>query len=341
MDLKKVLEIQMQIVPEIVETINLRYDILKTIEINQPIGRRVLAFKLSKSEKIIRTEVEKLRDMGFIDIINSGMIITDFGKDLLANLDILMSDINNLSNLEKKLSDALGINEVIIVPGDTSKDEYGYLKLGKKAVNIINQNIHNNYIVGIAGGTTMALVASQMNSKNDVKNLTIVPARGALNEEIELQANTIAFNIAKKYNADYKMLHIPDNLSEKELQAIRENESIRDVLYCIENLDLLIFGLGDAYDMAIRRKADSRTLNIIKENNLVAEAFGYFFDSNGEVKFHMNSVGISIDSLKNVKHSIAVAAGVKKAKAIKAFSKFYKNFTLVTDEITAKKILNL
>ena len=102
MDLKKVLEIQMQIVPEIVETINVRYDILKTIEINQPIGRRVLAFKLSKSEKIIRTEVEKLRDMGFIDIISSGMIITDFGKDLLANLDILMSDINNLSKSDYK-----------------------------------------------------------------------------------------------------------------------------------------------------------------------------------------------------------------------------------------------
>lgn len=341
MDLKKLLETQMLIVPEIIDTINERYNILKVIEINQPIGRRVLANKLNKTEKIIRTEVEKLKNMGFIDIISSGMIITELGKDLLTSLDELISDINNLSSLEKTLKKTLGINEVIIVAGDTSEDEYGYLNLGKKAVNIINKNIHNNYIVGIAGGTTMALVASQISNKKNLKDLTIVPARGALNEEIDLQANTIAFNVAKKLNANYKMLHIPDDLSEKELHAIKENESIRDVLYCIENMDLLIFGLGNAYDMAIRRKADLETLNIIKENNLVAEAFGYFFDSNGEIKFHMNSVGISIDNIKKVKHSIAVAAGVEKAKAIKAFSNFYKNFTLVTDEMTANKILKL
>lgn len=340
MDFKKILEVQSQIVPEILETINERYDILRTIEVNQPIGRRVLANKLNKTEKIIRTEVEKLKDMGFIDIISSGMVITELGKDLLTNLDELMSDINNLSSLEKKLKNTLGINEVIIVSGDTSEDEYGYLNLGKKAANIINKKIHNNYIIGIAGGTTMALVASQINNKNNFNNLTIVPARGALNEEIGLQANTIAYNMAQKYNANYKMLHIPDNLSESELQAVKENESIRDVLYCIENMDLLVFGLGDAYDMAIRRKADIETLNVIKENNLVAETFGYFFDSNGEVKFHMNSVGISIDNIKKVKHSIAVAVGVEKAKVIKAFSNFYKNFTLITDEITAYKILD-
>lgn len=341
MVLKKILDIQRQIVPEIVDTLNERYNMLKIIEVNQPIGRRVLASKLNRTERIIRSEIKKLKDMGFIDIISSGMIITEIGKDLLSKLHELMYDVNNLSSLENTLKESLGINEVIIVSGDTSKDEYGYINLGKKASNIINKSIHNNYIVGIAGGTTMALVVNKMSKKDNFDKLTIVPARGALNEEIDLQANTIAFNMAQKYNADYKMLHVPDNLSEEELQAIKENESIRDVLCCIDNMDLLIFGLGDAYDMAIRRKADLETLKIIRENNLVAEAFGYFFDSNGEVKFHMNSVGISIDKIKKVKHSIAVAVGVEKAKVIKAFSNFCKNFTLITDEVTALNILEI
>jgi len=62
MDCKKILEVQKQIVPEIIETINSRYDILRTIEVNQPIGRRTLANKLNKTEKIVRTEVEKLKE---------------------------------------------------------------------------------------------------------------------------------------------------------------------------------------------------------------------------------------------------------------------------------------
>lgn len=334
-------EVESQIVPEIVDTINGRYDILRTIEIEQPIGRRALASKLNKTEKTIRTEVEKLKDLGFIDVISSGMIITDVAKELLIDLDEIIFDLNNISNLEKVLKTKLGINEVIIVSGDTSKDDYEYLSLGKKAASIINKKIDNNYIVGIAGGTTMALVASQIKKKSNLSNLTIVPARGALNEEIDLQANTIAYNMAQKYNANCKMLHIPDNLSEAELQAVKDNKSINDVLNCIDNINLLVFGLGDAYDMAIRRKADIETLNFIKENNLVAEAFGYFFDSNGEIKLQMNSVGISIDKITKVQHSIAVAVGVEKAKVIKAFSNFYKNFTLVTDEVTANRIIEI
>lgn len=341
MDCKKILEVQKQIVPEIIETINSRYDILRTIEVNQPIGRRTLANKLNKTEKIVRTEVEKLKEMELIDIISSGMILTDLGKDLLIDLDELMHDLKNLSSLEKALENILGIREVIIVSGNTSKDEHGFANLGKKSANIISDKIKDNYIVGIAGGTTMALVASQMKKKSNLKNITIVPARGALNEEIRLQANTVAFNLAQKFNANYKMLHIPDDLNESELHAIKENESIRDVLESINNVNLLIFGLGDAYDMAIRRKADFETLKAIKEEKLVAETFGYFFDNSGEVKLQMNSVGITIDNIKKVEHSVAVAVGEEKAKVITAFSNFYKNFTLVTDEITANKILEL
>lgn len=341
MDCKKILEVQTKIVPEIIDTINARYDILRTVEVNQPIGRRTLANKLNKTEKVIRTEVEKLKEMELIDIESSGMILTDLGKDLLIDLDELMHELKNLSSLEKLLENKLGIKEVIIVSGNTSKDEHGFANLGKKAASIISNKIEDNYIVGIAGGTTMALVANQMKKKNNLKNITIVPARGALNEEIGIQANTVAFNLAQRFNANYKMLHIPDDLNENELHAIKENESIREVLECIDNANLLIFGLGNAYDMAIRRKADTSTLNSIKKEKLVAETFGYFFDSNGEVKLQMNSVGITIDKIKKVKHSIAVAVGEDKAKVIIAFSNFYKNFTLVTDEITANKILEL
>ena len=341
MDCKKILEVQTQIVPEIISTINARYNILSTIDANQPIGRRTLASKLNKTEKVIRTEVEKLKEMELIDIISSGMVLTEFGKELLTDLDELMHELNNLSSLEKSLKNKLGIKEVIIVSGNTSKDEHGFINLGKKAASVINDKIEDNCIIGIAGGTTMALVASQIKKKRNLNNITVVPARGALNEEIRLQANTIAFNLAQKLNTNYKMLHIPDNLNESELQAIKENNSIKEVLECIDNVNILIFGLGNAYDMAIRRKADFDTLKTIKEEKLVAETFGYFFDRNGKVRLQMNSVGITIDNIKKVKHSIAVAVGEEKADVISAFSKFYKSYTLVTDESTANKILLL
>lgn len=341
MESKKIYDIQKRIVPEIIETINDRYNILKTIEFNQPIGRRMLASKVSKSERTIRTEVEKLKYLELIDIVSAGMILTDNGKTVLEELDDLMYDMKNILDLEHKLKSKLGLKEVVIVSGDTSSDEHVYINLGKTAAKVIADKLKDNYIIGIAGGTTMALVADQMKIKNTINNITVIPARGALNEEHEIQANTIAFNLSQKINAKYKMLHIPDDLNTSELQAVKENESIKGVLECINNLDVLIFGLGNAYDMAKRRKANSDTLKIIEDEKLVAETFGYFFNSEGEMKLQMNSVGINIDNIKNIEHSIAVAVGMEKADVILAFSKFYKNFSLVTDEVTALNILKL
>ncbi len=252
-----------------------------------------------------------------------------------------MHDIKNIKDLEKILKNKLGLTEVVIVAGDATKDEHGYANLGKKSANIMLEKIRDNDIIGIAGGTTMALVANQMKKTSIYENLIIVPARGALNEELELQANTVAFNLAQKLNASYKMLHIPDDLNEYELQAVKKNDTIKDVLECIDNLDILVFGLGSARDMATRRKANIDTLNAINEKELIAETFGYFFDKNGSMKLQMNSVGITIDKIKNVEHSIAVAVGEEKAEVIMAFSNFYKNFTLVTDETTANRILNI
>lgn len=341
MNCRKMLEIQMQTVPEIIDLINARYDILKAVEVNQPIGRRTLANKLNKTEKVTRAEVERLKEMELIDIISSGMILTESGKALLIDLDELMYELKSLSKLEEALKQKLGLKDVVLVSGNTSKDEHGFVYLGKKAASLIYDKIQDNYIVAIAGGTTMASVAGQIKKKTGLKNITVVPARGALNEEIRIQANTVAFNLAQGLNANYKMLHIPDNLNGDELHAIKENDSIRDVLECIDKVNLLVFGLGAAYDMALRRKADFDTLKTIKEADLVAETFGYFFDSEGNIRLQMNSVGMTIDNIKKVEHSVAVAVGEEKAEVIRAFSNYYKNFTLVTDEATAYKVLEL
>ncbi|QSX06235.1 sugar-binding transcriptional regulator [Sedimentibacter sp. zth1] len=341
MDCKKMFELQKNIVPEIVSTLNERYNILKCIESNQPIGRRLLSTKLDKTERIIRTEIDKLKNMELINSISSGMILTDLGKNLLIELDDLMFDLKNIANLESKLKNKLKINEVFIVSGNTSIDEHGSTKFGRKAADIILKKIKNNDIVGIAGGTTMALIADHMKRNDNISNITIVPARGALNEELKLQANTVACNFAHKINANYKLLHIPDDLSENELQVVKENETIHEVFDYINNVNVLIFGLGNAHDMAIRRKANNDILNTIEKEKLVAETFGYFFNSKGEMKLQMNSVGIDLIKIENVENSIAVAVGKEKADVILAFSNFHKNFSLITDESTAREILNI
>ena len=93
--------------------------------------------------------------------------------------------------------------------------------------------------------------------------------------------------------------------------------------------------------MAVRRKADSSVFKKIEEENLIAEAFGYYFDLNGLIKMQTNSVGINLENLNEIRNVVGVAAGSSKAEAIYAISKFNNNFILITDEGAANKILSL
>jgi len=341
MEVNKILEIQNQIVPETVELFMRRYEILRIISDFQPIGRRALSNKLGITERTMRTEIEKLKEIKLIHIESSGVWLDDKGKEMLSEIQKTFYYIKDLSETELKLKEKLKLRRVVVVAGDVNRDSYTFDELGRKAGEVIIDIIKPDTILGITGGTTMACVVNQMKKKNNIKNLLVLPARGALSEELVIEANTIAANLAEKLNADYKLLHIPDNLDFEELKALKNNKIIKDVLEDIKKINLLVFGLGNAKDMAYRRKADISIFNKINEDNLIAEAFGYYFDQDGQMKMQTNSVGISIENYNQIKDVVAVAAGSSKAEAIYAISKFNNNFILVTDEGAANKILSL
>lgn len=341
MDLNKMIEIQNKIVPETMELFMMRYEILKIISSLQPVGRRTLSARLGITERTMRTELDKLKEIKLIDIHSQGVELTESGNNILSEIQTTFYYINNLSDLEIRLKEKLKLKRVFVVAGDAESDLFTFQNLGKKAAETVLELIKNETVLGITGGTTMACVVNQMNKKKGIKNLLVLPARGALSEELEIQANTIAANLAEKLSSEYKLLHIPDNLDSRELNILKDNKLISGVLADIKRINLLVFGLGNARDMAVRRKADLSVFEKIEKENLIAEAFGYYFDQDGQMKMQTNSVGISLENLKGIKNSVGVAAGKSKAEAIYAIAKFYNNFTLITDESAAKRILEL
>lgn len=341
MNLNLMFEIQSKLVPEAIDLLMKRYEILKSISINQPIGRRALSSKLGLTERIIRTEIEKLNELKLVEINASGVQLTKSGENTLLQVQDTFYYIKNISELELKLKEKLQLKKVAVVPGDVDHDSFAFSSLGKKAAEIILDLIKSDTVIGITGGTTMACVVNQMKVKKGIKNLLVLPARGALNEELKIQANTIAAKLAEKLDAEYKLLYIPDNLDCNELNALKNNNIINSVLNDMKRINLLIFGLGNAKEMARRRNANISVINKIIEEKLVAETFGYYFNHDGKMRMQTNSVGITIEDFNEIKNKVGVAAGSSKAEAIYAISKFNNNFVLVTDEGAARKILDL
>lgn len=335
------IELEKKIVPEIFDLMDIRYNILRSIYYNQPIGRRGLAQQLNIGERAVRTEVNILKKQGLLTIESMGMYITEDGKRIIEELKDIMYQLKGISELEKKLEQILKVEKVIIVPGNSDENKLVLKDMGKTGSMHLKKLINKDYIIGITGGGTMAQLAEEMDEGKVADNVLVTPARGGLGKDVESQSNSIAAKLAKKIYGDYRLLHIPDNIDKVTLDAVLKIPDVKEILELIQKMNILIFGIGRADTMAERRQLPEDTIEDLIENGAVAEAFGHYFNIEGKDIWESLTVGLSLQGFQKTEQVIGVAGGEDKAEAIISVASLRENMTIITDEGAAKKIIEI
>jgi transcriptional regulator len=336
---QEILSLQKKIVPELVEVLDKRYSILRTIYYNQPIGRRVLANQLDLSERIVRSEINFLKSQNLIDINTPGMTVTEEGQEVVDKLKDFIHEIKGLSDIEKNIKSFLGLKDVVIVPGDVKKNKSILKDIGKATANYLKSIIRDNNIIALTGGNTIKEFVEAVPKMSNLSNVLVVPARGGMGRKVEIQANTLAASLAKKLNGSYKLLHIPENLSLSLLDTLLKEKEIKEVIDNIHKADILIYGIGEALVMAEKRDVSKEEYDKLKELGAVGEAFGCYFNKDSKVVSENTSIGININEARKINTHIAVAAGENKVDAIIATMMNNHNAVLVTDEAAGRKIV--
>ncbi|KYD32706.1 sugar-binding transcriptional regulator [Parageobacillus toebii] len=337
--MQSLIEAQKKLLPDLLEVIQKRYRILHYISLMQPVGRRVLSNSLGISERVLRSEVQFLKEQNLLIISSVGMSLTQEGTELLHTLEDVMREVLGLKDLEAKLKQKLHIEEVIVVAGNSDLSPWVKKEMGRACVTCMKERLTNGDIVAVTGGTTLAAVAEMMTPDTKLNNILFVPARGGLGEDVKNQANTICARMAEKALGNYRLLHVPDHLSREAYESLIEEPMVKEVLELIKSCRMVVHGIGDAITMAERRKTSKEDMEKIKARHAVAEAFGYYFNEAGEVVHKVKTVGIQLEDLPRVEHVIAVAGGSSKAKAIQAYMKRAPHSILITDEGAARALL--
>lgn len=337
--MQEILSLEKKIVPELVEVLDKRYSILRTIYYNQPIGRRVLANHLDLSERIVRSEINFLKSQNLIEINTPGMTVTEEGQEVVDRLKDFIHEIKGLSDIEENIKSFLGLKDVVIVPGDVKKNKTILKDLGKATANYLKAIIRDNNIIAITGGNTIKEFVEAVPKMSYLSNILVLPARGGMGRKVEIQANTLAASLAQKLNGSYKLLHIPENLSLSLLDTLLKEKEIKEVIDNIHKADILIYGIGEALVMAEKRDVSSEEYNKLKSLGAVGEAFGCYFNKDSQVVSENTSIGININEARKINTHIAVAAGENKVDAIIATMMNNHNAVLVTDEAAGRKIV--
>lgn len=338
--MRLLLEVQRKLMPDILTTMEKRYRILQHIRLMEPIGRRNLAASLVLSERILRTEIEHLKDLRLLAIAPAGMSLTKEGEGVLLELEDMMKELRGLSEMEEALAATLKINKVVIVPGDSDQTIAAKKEMARACVVHLSAKLLGREVIAVTGGTTMAQIAEMMPANELFQAATFVPARGGLGENHENQANTICAEMAKRTGATYRLLHVPDQLSEDTYQSLISEEPIAALVDLIKSAPLVVHGIGDAMKMARRRGSKQEIIDKLKKDQAAGEAFGYYFDQTGNIIHRERTIGLQLEDLDGKdKYVIAVAGGSSKSEAIASYFKHRKSDLFITDEAAAKKIL--
>lgn len=338
--MKSVIELQKKLFPDVLSIIQKRFLILRYIGAMEPVGRRSLAATLGLTERVLRSEVDFLKEQKLLYSTSSGMSLTEAGLELVQDLESFMRELTGIDEMETSLQKVLGIKKVIIVPGDSDQLPWIKNELGKACVSCINKYLTGENIIAVTGGTTMASVAEMMRPQHQNQELLFVPARGGIGEDVKNQANTICSSMAEKTKGRHRVLYVPDQVSKEMYKSMIKIPEIHDVLTLIKNASMVLHGIGDAITMAKRRKTTVEIMDKLTKSHAVGESFGYYFNEAGEVVHKVQTIGLQLDDLQEVEHVIAVAGGASKGKAIGAYMKQAPDSTiLITDEGAAQELL--
>ncbi|MFC6180455.1 sugar-binding transcriptional regulator [Lactiplantibacillus daowaiensis] len=330
------------IAPDMVEMLSHRYLVLRTINWMAPVGRRLLAQTLDVSERTLRTETDTLRKLDLIVTDKAGMQVTKQGKDVLLGLSQFMDELMGIRQKERQLAQRFNIKRCIIVSGDSDRQLQVIGSMGEEVNQLLQQLLpEGESIIAVMGGHTMEHVANNLTNKLASKrDLLFVPARGGVGESVAIQANTIASQMAQHTGGKFRSLYVPEQVSERTYEPLLKEPSIQEVLGIIRSANVVIHSVGDAVSMARRRNMSEDQIKVLRSRSAVGEAFGYFFDRDGNVVYRIPRIGLQIGELANMEIILAVAGGASKATAIEAYMKIApKRTCLITDEGAANLIL--
>jgi DNA-binding transcriptional regulator LsrR (DeoR family) len=200
--------------------------------------------------------------------------------------------------------------------------------VGRRAAEVLTQEIVDNLTIGVAWGTTTAAIASHL-KPTTLTGCVAVQLNGAGSlRDLELDyAIHILGQFCSAWNAAAVLLPVPaffDNAATRD--ALWKERSIERVLEVQRSCDVAVFSVGST---SADRPSRVHTAGYLSESDraqlatdgAVGDIATYFYDRDGSsqgIRLNERASGLPLDILRQVSAKYCVAAGVGKADALAA-----------------------
>lgn len=274
----------------------------------------------------------------------------DEAKELgIVQIHVITPNDRNIQ-MEKSFYDIFPhLKNIIISPLQNSNVDACRILIGRMAANYVQNIFNNNTKLGIGAGRSVRSTVSWLKPvEYDATVVQIVGSTGYRSQDVDY--NELAGSAAKNLNVPVYYLNAPAILGKNSGTAdelISKNSLLSEIITLSKQCNIYLLGIGSVASNEIYVRAgliDKEELADAVKNGAIGNICANFYKIDGslcETQFDGRVIGVNLNDIKLAEYRIGIAAGDDKVMPIfGALNGEYIN-VLVTDEETAKKVIDL
>lgn len=269
------------------------------------------------------------------------------------NQGIVTIQINNfntdLFDLELRFKQHFGLKQVIIIPNYSGENnQQKEQRLSAAAARYLKQIIKPKSVVGFAWGAVLAGMVGQLHNtaKTDATFVPLVGGPSPSNSQYHV--NGIVYDAARQFGGHSLFVDAAAVQESKYIRnGIMNSKYFNTIQYYWQHLNIAFVGIGGPLTNSSSRWRDLLTAedrDLLKERQAIGDCCCTFYDRHGKIltgDLLQRTIAIPLEQLKSVANTVGVAHSLTKAPSIKALLGMHILNTLIIDEETALRVLDL
>jgi deoxyribonucleoside regulator len=256
----------------------------------------------------------------------------------------IINPLGETSALEEELCRRFNLKEAVVALCGGGRDSKR--AIGEAAAAYLERNVCAGNILGVSWGTTLQEMVNCLHPDGRCPDLTVFQMLGGVGQaEGDYHANELARRIAEAFGGRWYPLPAPVVVSSSQVRdALLAEKRLAEIFDNFHRIDTALVGIGCLADSILKKTGylSDEEGKELAYFDAVGDVCSCFFDIEGRVcrtSLHDRVVGISPQALRNIDTVIGMAGGADKIEAITGALRGGFINILVTDELTAERVL--